>query len=1044
MKKIGIIILIVSAIISLTCFMNIKAVDNGKVFIGQNGSPEGEELFNATNTYNYIPIVDGEENVRTHEFYNTSIPNNNINKVRNSAAQITVLTHGLGGDASHFSNNGNSLYSHNENSIVARLNEEIKKNTGNYADIYIAKMKSTSSFELYYVNNCENVDLDNITISPTRMITDISKDIIILFNSCNENSYNYIVYQELNYMLSKIVYDVKILNNGFLPKINLIGHSRGGLTNLQYVLDHPKMIDKVFSIGTPYFGSNTAATSIGRKIAGNSDGVEDIIDSSVYLSYYDRWVEGYNDLYADIDYHALGGYSDVNFLFDALIEFNNYKENNNIPVNIDIPSNSVLESAKNLINTKPMLVNLVGAGLSVVNFVDSFFDGLDCNEDDLDWIVKVINNVEYPYIETGESWFFSYLLNVFSIIYYSGTPIFKNDLLVNLTSQLGIDEYSDEERKYNFNIYEKCFLDRDYEENNGKYLSNNYFPAIVHNLETRDNDFINYIISNIEYNDEFVYEILSNDTAKVVGFRGEVNNGMISIPSTIGEYDIVEIGSNIFYGFDEITTINIPSSITTISRDAFINLSNLERLNIANNSNLQYIGDRAFAGCVSLSTIGNTHDSIILPNNVSYIGVSSFNGVDAEKILIPSSVTTIEKNAFSNTNSLTEFQVSSNNVNYFSLNGVLYSYDGYIIKYPIAKNETSFTVPSSYLNTEIIGIGDECFMNLSSLTNINFSQIHTIGNNAFSGCNGLTSITIPNTTYRIGDYAFYNCNSLNTINITREKDSITHIGINSFGVNNSDLSISVPLSRVGDYKHDTNWLVYDNNIQTDYSTIEQYTLNNSCDFSFNTELEAGYKKLYKLVVSTENCYKITCTANNDVWIFLYGSEMNQLGGTDGNTTRIIERTLAVGTYYLSIGFDENSSYGIISTNMKQVHQHNYLYRWKTTTRHLKICSCGISKLEPHYVSQGSFTVGQMYATCLLCGGNAEVGFVPINYSLVQRTYITENGSYILPNGVVVLAIEDIESFLNGELVYDDSSNTSNIIDVLPLSLLKKEEYFLND
>ena len=58
-------------------------------------------------------------------------------------------------------------------------------------------------------------------------------------------------------MLSKIVYDVKELNGGILPKVNLIGHSRGGLTNLQYALDHPDLVDSLISIGTPYFGTTT-------------------------------------------------------------------------------------------------------------------------------------------------------------------------------------------------------------------------------------------------------------------------------------------------------------------------------------------------------------------------------------------------------------------------------------------------------------------------------------------------------------------------------------------------------------------------------------------------------------------------------------------------------------------------------------------------------------------------------------------------------------------------------------------------------------------
>ena len=34
-------------------------------------------------------------------------------------------------------------------------------------------------------------------------------------------------------------------------------------------------------------------------------------------------------------------------------------------------------------------------------------------------------------------------------------------------------------------------------------------------------------------------------------------------------------------------------------------------------------------------------------------------------------------------------------------------------------------------------------------------------------------------------------------------------------------------------------------------------------------------------------------------------------------------------------------------------------------------------------------------------------------------YVTENGSYILPNGVIVLVSEDIEAYFNGELIFYD-------------------------
>jgi len=40
------------------------------------------------------------------------------------------------------------------------------------------------------------------------------------------------------------------------PKINLIAHSRGGLTSLDYAMDFYRLIYSINTIGTPFFGYN--------------------------------------------------------------------------------------------------------------------------------------------------------------------------------------------------------------------------------------------------------------------------------------------------------------------------------------------------------------------------------------------------------------------------------------------------------------------------------------------------------------------------------------------------------------------------------------------------------------------------------------------------------------------------------------------------------------------------------------------------------------------------------------------------------------------
>ncbi|MGM9802469.1 MAG: leucine-rich repeat domain-containing protein, partial [Candidatus Limisoma sp.] len=86
---------------------------------------------------------------------------------------------------------------------------------------------------------------------------------------------------------------------------------------------------------------------------------------------------------------------------------------------------------------------------------------------------------------------------------------------------------------------------------------------------------------------------------------------------------------------------------------------------------------------------------------------------------------------------------------------------------------TSVTIPNS-----VTSIGVLAFMDCSGLTSVTIpSSVTSIGFRAFSGCSGLTSVTIPNSVTSIGVLAFMDCNGLTSVTIP---NSVTSIGERAF------------------------------------------------------------------------------------------------------------------------------------------------------------------------------------------------------------------------------------------------------------------------
>ena len=65
-----------------------------------------------------------------------------------------------------------------------------------------------------------------------------------------------------------------------------------------------------------------------------------------------------------------------------------------------------------------------------------------------------------------------------------------------------------------------------------------------------------------------------------------------------------------------------------------------------------------------------------------------------------------------------------------------------------------------------------------------------------------------------------------------------------------------------------------------------------------------------------------------------------------------------------------------------------------------------------------------------------MGIVPFTSNNLPRTI---NGSYILPNGVIVLADADIDAYLNGTLSFIHLNNKKMVNNYIPFAVKKEED-----
>ena len=265
-------------------------------------------------------------------------------------------------------------------------------------------------------------------------------------------------------------------------------------------------------------------------------------------------------------------------------------------------------------------------------------------------------------------------------------------------------------------------------------------------------------------------------------------SGAVVIPSSVVyngiTYTVTSIDSKAFSDYNTktntsgsaVTSITIPSTVTSISSDAFYTCTKMTKATV-NSTSIP-----SFQYCTSLETIS--------------LGANSTGTVSLSSDLT----------------SLSAINVDANNTVYSSVDGVLYNKaQTTLIRCPMAKSTVSIPynttaigasafesckkITSISLPSNIKTLGSRSFYYCTGLKEVSFNSSYnltSIGTSAFAG-SGLESISIPYYVTTIPEQCFYNCSSLKEITFN---SSYNLTSIDSYAFSNCSAleSISFPSS----------------------------------------------------------------------------------------------------------------------------------------------------------------------------------------------------------------------------------------------------------
>lgn len=250
---------------------------------------------------------------------------------------------------------------------------------------------------------------------------------------------------------------------------------------------------------------------------------------------------------------------------------------------------------------------------------------------------------------------------------------------------------------------------------------------------------------NYQVNPDGVSVTVTGHVTGQGGYTGELN-----IPESVSfegtDYVVTVIGNCAFlYGFFTGNLV-IPNSVTTIEDGAFAYCYSFTGDLVIPNS-VTTIGESAFQSCFGFN------GDLVIGNAVTTLGDYAFNSCDGLHgvLTIPSNVTSIGSNTFR--------YCAFSGMTVDPANTVFDSRDDCNAVITTSTNELLAGCVNTMIPNTVISIGDNAFCGLRGMTSIEIPEsVTSIGAGAFAFCFDLTGdLTIPNAVTTIGAGAFMQC-----------------------------------------------------------------------------------------------------------------------------------------------------------------------------------------------------------------------------------------------------------------------------------------------